>query len=52
MKNTPKIFNNIDIKNEAGMLFLGVRDDGEYTIYNKHSTIKEIPEDILQEILE
>ena len=46
------IFNNIDIKTEGGLLFLGIREDGEYTINYKYALVKKIPDDILTELLE
>lgn len=51
-RNRAKIFNNIDIKSEDGLIYLGVRNDGEYTINNINSSIREIPEDIIKELNE
>lgn len=55
---TPKIkcnkigvFGNLDIRTEGGLLFLGVRDDGEYEINYEDAIIKKLPDDIIIEIL-
>ena len=50
--NKRGIFNNVDIKNNKGLVYYGQRDDGQYTPINHNANILEIPEDILRDILE
>jgi len=50
--NKRGIFNNVDIKNNKGLVYYGQRDDGQYTPINHNAKILEIPEDILRDILE
>lgn len=50
--NKRGIFDNVDIKNNKGLVYYGQRDDGQYTPINHSANILEIPEDILRDILE
>jgi hypothetical protein len=50
--NKRGLFNNVDIKNNKGLVYYGQRDDGQYTPINHDADILELPEDILRDILE
>ena len=49
-KNKTEIYGNIDIRTDGGLIFSGIRSDGEYTIYNNNH-INEIPNDIIISLL-
>lgn len=50
--NKRYIFDNVDIKNNKGLVYYGQRNDGQYTPVNHTANILEIPENILKDILE
>ena len=52
LKNSRGIFDNIDLRNDGGLLFLGIRDDGEYEIHYEDALIKTMPKDIFTELNE
>ena len=50
--NKRGLFDNVDIKNNKGLVYYGQREDGQYKPINHDADILEIPEDILRDILE
>ena len=52
LTNKRGLFDNVDIKNNKGLVYYGQREDGQYKPINHNADILEIPENILRDILE
>ena len=52
VKNRLHLFNNIDLRSEGTLLYLGVRNDGEYSIHYEDALILKLPNDIFKELYE